>query len=586
MIHAPYRAGAKLLVCNTTNIRSVPTSGAAGSTSVGTIPTTKQNPVFHRDRVIVPAANGTSAPRYILWNGSVYTLSDGPASALTGRYAAVWKDRLVLASSNAFPYRVAYSKPGDPTAAWDAISFADTSYDVTGLASMRTQVLVFHDSSVERLRGTTPPDSTLSEPTGDLILDSLYDDAGCYDARSIDYWRENVIFCSSQGIHLTDGAATKNLTLQGGVMNLWHDQWERPVGTAPLTTAAIVYRDYYIVTLRHTGQTPTTFVVDLPTRRVFMFANCDAGCFATAVGATERLFMSDMVTKKVTDGTPMFDPDPTIVQVDANDTNVLPVIATGWYPLSKDPAFKRIEELHLSYETYPFSTGGTFGKTAIGASWVNVAVNFKQASAYVLPVSGTVTKLSIYMDGNGSGVGDQLLKAVIYSDVAGVPTALLGTSVEVTITDGQAPGWVDFTFSVPIDLLAGTYWLGLIAGDVSVTARYAYDTVTGALRYNGDTYVGGATNPFGATSTDVRQISVYATMLDPDALRLAYINAPNGANQTLGEFKSTRKYSRKKMSVRRRLQGVGFRLEQLVPTKDTRLYDFSLRAYPEEDSRL
>jgi hypothetical protein len=427
-IYAPYRAGAKLLVAHGTSMDAIPIT-SIGKATVGTIPTTKQNPVIHRDRVIVPAANGTSAARFILWNGSVYTLTDAPVSALTGKYATVWKDRLVLGGSAAFPYRVFYSKPGDPTAVWDSISFVDTGYDLTGLAQMRTQVLAFHDSSVERIRGTTPPDSTLSDPTGDLILDSLFDKAGCYDARSIAYWNENVLFCDSRGIHLTDGAATKNLTLQAGVMNGWRDTWERPAGTPPLTVAGVVHRDYYIVTIRHTGQTPTTFVVDLPTRRVFMLANCDCSCWATASGVTERLWGTEVSTKKVTDCSPMFDPDSTILQVDANGVNVLPVLATAWHPLSREPGFKRIEEVHLTYEAY------------------------------------------------------------------------------------------------------------LVSGDA-------------------------------------------------DVLRIAYVNAPNGANQTLGEFKSTTKFARKKMGVRRRLPGVGFRLTQLVPTKDTRLYDLSLRAYPEEDSRL
>jgi hypothetical protein len=428
MLYAPYRAGAKLLVANGARLDVVPTD-SVGAALVGTIPTTKQNPVFHRDRTIVPAANGTSAMRFITYNGTVYTLTDAPVSALTGKYATVWKDRVVVGGSASFPYRVAFSKPGDPTAAWDAISIVDTEDDLTGLARMRNQVLVLHAASVERLRGTTPPDSTLSDPTGDLIRDTLDERAGCYDARSIAYWKDNVIFCDSRGIHLTDGAAVRNLVAQAGVMNLWMDNWERPMGTPPLTTGAAVHHDYYIVTLRHTGQTPTTFVVDLPTRRVFPFTNCDSSCWAHASIATERLFGVDIPNKRVIDGTPMFDPDPTILQVDANGVNVLPVIATAWHPLSKEPSFKRIVDVHLSYEAY-VATG------------------------------------------------------------------------------------------------------------------------------------------------------------DPDVLLIAYVNAPNGANQTLGAFKATTQYARKKQAVRRRLQGVGFRVTQLVPTKDTRIYDISVRAYPEEDTRL
>jgi hypothetical protein len=427
LIYAPLSVGSRLLLAGGTNIYAIPEPTPGAAVDIGDIPATRQNPVSWRDWVVVPASNGTSPGRRVYHDGANYQFADLPAGALTGRYATVWKDRAVFGNSAAYPRRVAFSKPGDP-ATWNALSVFDTTSDVTGLAQQRTQVLVFHSSSVERLRGSTPPDSTLTDQTGDMIRDSLFDRAGCYDARSIAYWNENVLFCDSRGIHLTDGAATKNLSHQGGISNLWRDAWERPVGTPPLTTGAVVHRDYYIVTVRHTGYPPVTFVVDLPTRRAFTLGNIHSPCFAAATGVRERLFGADTRVQQVTDLTPMFDPNPNVLQVDADGSAVLPVLATAWMPLSKEPSMKRITDLHLSYEAYA--------------------------------------------DGN------------------------------------------------------------------------------------------------------------------PEVLRLAYVNAPNGADQTLGEFRATTKYVRKKMWVRRRLPGVAFKLTQLVATRDSRIYDLSLRAFPEEDSHL
>jgi hypothetical protein len=66
-------------------------------------------------------------------------------------------------------------------------------------------------------------------------------------------------------------------------------------------------------------------------------------------------------------------------------------------------------------------------------------------------------------------------------------------------------------------------------------------------------------------------------------LRAFYVNAPTGSDQLLGEFKPTPRFIRRKIPVRRRLQGIAIRLDQLQPTRDTRLYDLALRAYPESE---
>lgn len=426
MLYAPYKTGSRLLVAAGTTLRRVPEDAPGATTLIGTIPQTRQNPVFHRNRVIVPAADGVTVPKLITFDGVNFTLADAPGSALTARYAAAWKDRVILGNSNSEPQQVAFSKPGDPTVAWDSLSVVNTSYDLTGLASQRTQVLCFHASSVERLRGTTPPDSTLTDPTGDLILDVLFDRAGCFDARSIAYWQDNVIFCDARGIWLTDGAVVRNMAVQGGIINLWHEMFIR--NGSPLTIAGAVHQDYYVCTLRNAGFTPSTFVVHIPDRRAFMLANIDATAFAFSVGTAEKLFGVDATTNKVTDLTPVFFPDATILQVDGNGQNVLPTIETAWDMLTKGVGFKRVQELHVSYL---------------------------------------------------------------------------------------------------------------------------------------------------ATRDD-----------DSEVLRVYYIDTPTGINRLLGELRPAPDFIRRKISVGGRMEGVAVKIDQLVPTKDSRLYSLDVRMYPEEQSRL
>ena len=56
---------------------------------------------------------------------------------------------------------------------------------------------------------------------------------------------------------------------------------------------------------------------------------------------------------------------------------------------------------------------------------------------------------------------------MIYADSGGNPGALLGVSNAVTITAGQAWGWVDFTFPTPVAIQPGTIWMGYIAGSTN-----------------------------------------------------------------------------------------------------------------------
>jgi len=160
----------------------------------------------------------------------------------------------------------------------------------------------------------------------------------------------------------------------------------------------------------------------------------------------------------------------------------------------------------------------TFGKTAIGGTTAVIGLDAKRVAKFTLAEACSVSKLSVYVSGDGSGVGDQVMKGIIYDDdgAAGAPGTLLGTSNEVTVTDGQAAGWVDLTFASPIALTAGDYHLGLITGANTNTIKYRYDTVVGIGSNNADTYSDGPANPFGTPTSGDREMSIYATYTATD----------------------------------------------------------------------
>ena len=154
----------------------------------------------------------------------------------------------------------------------------------------------------------------------------------------------------------------------------------------------------------------------------------------------------------------------------------------------------------------------TFGKTSVGGKSDTFAANRKRVNRYALATSGSVSKLSLYLAPTSTS-GQQVIKGIIYSDNAGKPEALLGTSEQLTFKSSNAAGWYDLSFSSPVKLTAGNYWIGVITGATGGVAGFRYDSVAGARDYNTNSYSTGPSNPFGSIATDGEQASLYATYL-------------------------------------------------------------------------
>lgn len=157
-------------------------------------------------------------------------------------------------------------------------------------------------------------------------------------------------------------------------------------------------------------------------------------------------------------------------------------------------------------------------KQVLGNSAIGGVVNTADADMrvltgpFTLPNEGEVRSMWVYIDGSGAGVGNQVMKGVIYASAAGVPGALKMTSDEVTITDGQAVGWVNFPVTVPVILSPGDYWLGLHGGAVHQSAQlYRLATAGKDERWLADTYSDGPADPAGAMNQlTTREYSFYA----------------------------------------------------------------------------
>jgi subtilisin family serine protease len=153
----------------------------------------------------------------------------------------------------------------------------------------------------------------------------------------------------------------------------------------------------------------------------------------------------------------------------------------------------------------------SFGTTTIGPSSDRFAANYKRVNSYTVSTSGSLTKLTIYLQPSGQ-TGSQTIRGLVYADAGGHPGALLATGVEVTFSSSQAAGWYDLTFTTPLALSPGTYWIGAATGSSNGVIGFRWKTVGNSRYLNTDTYSDGPSSPFGSGSFDSEEMSLYATV--------------------------------------------------------------------------
>jgi hypothetical protein len=165
--------------------------------------------------------------------------------------------------------------------------------------------------------------------------------------------------------------------------------------------------------------------------------------------------------------------------------------------------------LPIQMASAPYGGGtGTFGDENIRGSTATLNQNHCTAAKFTLSESGDVTKIAAYGNGSGSPADS---KALIYSHSTGAnaPDALLGTSAVTSVT--TTPGWWEYTFSSPVALSAGTYWIAVVTNGNLV---FYYTTGVSGARLMHDATIGYA-SPLstwsGGSALADYTMSIYAT---------------------------------------------------------------------------
>ncbi|MCR4340514.1 MAG: hypothetical protein NUW01_11605, partial [Gemmatimonadaceae bacterium] len=271
-------------------------------TNVGAFVTVAQNPVFHRDIVVAFAAGGATAPKK--YTGSaISALGGSPPNAV---YATVFTDRVVAARTAANPNRGFFSAAGNPESYDTTNSYIDFTHPVTGLASLRTAIMFFHDGYVSRIRGYTPP--TVAGGSGDFAVDDPLWNVGCSDARSIAYWNDQIIFANGGGIHITDGAGQDDLTRRCGMKRFWQDTIMSGYSASSWTIAAGVLRDHYIVSVMNGATFKGAAAIDLRGQAWWPMLNFDFISAWQQQGAVDELYMGRRGAARVASLASIFNP--------------------------------------------------------------------------------------------------------------------------------------------------------------------------------------------------------------------------------------------------------------------------------------
>ena len=372
--HAAFSKGQKLLVWGGNTLYDHPIAAPGTPSSIGTLFTSGlQNGVMLRDRVYFADGQGLAVPKRVSWDGvSAPVIESIHSSAPKAKLVEVYKEYLIAAGDPANPQNLYFSllesdpssgPPFGPMAAWDVKSVMGAPRDITALAPMSGQILLFHPKSIGKIRGGIPPSSNTDT---DMTQDMFSDQMGCTDPASVCQWQENVIFCNSRGVHLTDGATIRSLSDQGSIGDFWRFVYSRK--RSGTQVVAGVFLDFLLVTILTdytppgmTHDEPFTFVCDLNERTWFRFANYYPTCYIESELGAEEVWAGLDADLKLMKIGPVFygnqdipegavPVSPLVDAIDGNTKPVLPLIDLGWKRLGPE-GVKRLRHVYVSHQT-------------------------------------------------------------------------------------------------------------------------------------------------------------------------------------------------------------------------------------------
>ena len=158
-------------------------------------------------------------------------------------------------------------------------------------------------------------------------------------------------------------------------------------------------------------------------------------------------------------------------------------------------------------------TGGSFGQSQVGTLIDSGGAGYLDLSGpYAVSGAVSVSQLNGYMAGSSAV---SRIRGVVYTNSGGQPGTLVAVTSEVSVAANRAAGWVTLPLASPVQLAAGSYWLGYWYADGN--SRHYYLNLAGAERYKAAAYSTTANPPtsFGTASSASSSYSLTATYTTP-----------------------------------------------------------------------
>lgn len=417
-IYAPYTAGAcQVVIDEDGEVYKVASETTVTDVAAGV--TVVQNPVFHRDKVIVPASGGATSPKKVTNSAGTLTVAALGGSPPQAQYAAVWGDYTLLGNTTAQPQRLYFSDPGDPET-WDTTnSYWNVTQPINGLAAVRSFILIFHDGAMSRLRGTTPPTSS---DGGDLFADDPLFQVGCTDARSIAVDGDRVMFASAEGIFLTDGSAKPaNITELCGMQTYWQETLAGYTKSG-WTISGGFERGRYFVSVMNGSTFKLAAFIDVNRLTWWPLTNLKATSMWAAAGATDELYFGRRDAARVGKLSTIFMPSSS-VKNDADGTAVTAVFESPYYEGKFGK--KRLKKLYVDHQLTDYASDNPTAALSYIVSPESTSYT-ALSTGLVESTSKTTTKAPVNIGADGfafkitrSGAGDFLLyglEAEVYAE--------------------------------------------------------------------------------------------------------------------------------------------------------------------------
>lgn len=402
--YAPFSGGAKLCAMTDNNkFVTIATNGTVTQVSTSGIQSL-QNPVFHSDKLIITGSDGATAPKY--YDGTTFgALAGTPPN---GKYATVWKDRTVLASTSTNLTKTYFSAAADPTS-WDTTNrWISTLRPPTGLAPLPGALMIFQDAVTARVRGSIPPSS--NGLLGDFIMDDPVFNTGCTDARSIASDGAIACFANPTGVYLTNGTNIPvDVTKQAGLKKYWQDQLSG-YSSSSWTLAGGIFRKTYFISVMNGSTFVDAFWFDLEDYSGGRLSNLKAVTMAAAVQVLEELYIASRAAPRVNSISSIYSPAAG-VKNDADGTAVAPVLETPFF-LDTKSGRKTWRSLIVEYDMRDAATDNPI----LTVSYIKNPDDSYTALSTTLAETTTDTRDQLYLRFPAQGLGLKFAQTNASSD--------------------------------------------------------------------------------------------------------------------------------------------------------------------------